>query len=135
MGRKVLIVDDEQHIVLYLTTVLEDHGCDVVSATDPLEALALAKTERPDLICLDIMMPKKSGLSLYKEFRMDSTLKGTPIVVISGIGSVAYGFKVDFRRHIPEPDIPEPDAFFEKPLKVGNFVEFLERTLGAEGTS
>ncbi|MFH1723746.1 MAG: response regulator [Elusimicrobiota bacterium] len=128
--RKILIVDDEEHIVLYLTTLLEDHGYDVVSSMDPLEAFRLAKTERPDLICLDIMMPKKSGLSLYREFRSDAGLKSIPVVVISGIGNIAYGFKADFRKHVPDPEIPEPEAIFEKPLKAAKFVEFLDRALG-----
>ena len=41
-----------------------------------------------------------------------------PIAIISGVGSVAYGFKRDFRKHLPDPDIPAPQAFFDKPVKV-----------------
>jgi CheY-like chemotaxis protein len=126
MAGRILIVDDEDHVLLYLTTLLQDHGYDVISTADPLKAFELAKKERPDLICLDIMMPRKSGASLYKEFRRDDTLKNTPIAIISGVGSIAYGFKRDFRKHLPERDIPEPEAFFEKPIKVPVFVKFLE---------
>ena len=126
MAGRMLIVDDEDHVLLYLTTLLQDHGYDVIAVADPLKAFELAKKEQPDLICLDIMMPRKSGVSLYKEFRRDDTLKNTPIAIISGVGSIAYGFKRDFRKHLPDRDIPEPEAFFEKPIKVPPFMKFLD---------
>jgi len=126
MAGRILIVDDEDHVLLYLTTLLQDHGYDVISTADPLKAFELAKKEQPDLICLDIMMPRKSGVSLYKEFRRDDTLKNTPIAIISGVGGIAYGFKRDFRKHLPDQNIPEPEAFFEKPIDVPGFVRFLE---------
>jgi len=126
MAGRILIVDDEDHVLLYLSTLLQDHGYDVISSADPVKAFELAKKEQPDLICLDIMMPRKSGVSLYKEFRRDDTLKNTPIAIISGVGSIAYGFQRDFRKHLPDRSIPEPEAFFEKPIDVPDFVKFLE---------
>jgi CheY-like chemotaxis protein len=128
MAGRILIVDDEDHVLLYLRTLLQDHGYDVISSADPVKAFELAKKEQPDLICLDIMMPRKSGVSLYKEFKRDDTLKNTPVAIISGVGSIAYGFKRDFRKHLPNRDIPEPEAFFEKPIDVPAFVKFLEST-------
>ena len=128
MAGRILIVDDEDHVLLYLSTLLQDHGYDVISEGDPGKAFDLAKKEQPDLICLDIMMPRKSGVSLYKEFRRDDTLKNTPIAIISGVGGIAYGFKRDFRKHLPDQNIPEPEAFFEKPIDVPAFVKFLEST-------
>ena len=126
MAGRILIVDDEDHVLLYLRTLLQDHGYDVISSADPVKAFELAKKEQPDLICLDIMMPRKSGVSLYKEFKRDDTLKNTPIAIISGVGSIAYGFKRDFRKHLPDRNIPEPEAFFEKPIQVPDFGKFLE---------
>ena len=126
MAGRILIVDDEDHVLLYLSTLLQDHGYDVISSADPVKAFELAKKEQPDLICLDIMMPRKSGVSLYKEFKRDDTLKNTPVAIISGVGSIAYGFKRDFRKHLPDRNIPEPEAFFEKPIQVPDFVKFLE---------
>ena len=126
MAERILIIDDEDHVLLYLSTLLQDHGYDVVSEGDSVKAFDLAKKEQPDLICLDIMMPRKSGVSLYKEFRRDDTLKNTPIAIISGVGSIAYGFKRDFRKHLPDRNISEPEAFFEKPIDVPVFVKFLE---------
>ncbi|MFH2205002.1 MAG: response regulator [Elusimicrobiota bacterium] len=126
MSRKVLLVDDEAHILLYLTTLLQDNGYEAISTSDPFEGLALAKKEHAGLICLDIMMPKRSGLSLYKDLKRNEVTKDIPIAIISGIGGIAYGFKQDFRRHLPDPDIPEPEAFFEKPIDVKRFIDFLD---------
>ena len=62
--KKVLIVDDEQSILIYLTTVLEDTGYATCSALDGEDGLRVARQERPDLVCLDVMMPKRGGISL-----------------------------------------------------------------------
>ena len=52
MAGRILVVDDEDHVLLYLTTLLQDHGYDVIASADPLKAFELAKKEQPDLICL-----------------------------------------------------------------------------------
>jgi len=129
--KKVLVVDDEEHIVLYMSTLLEDHGLQPVSTMDSRTALETARRERPDLICLDIMMPRKSGLSLYEAIRKDALLRDVPVIVISGMGRLSRGFREEFRKHLPDLSVPEPDAFFEKPLKPGPFLSLLDRLLCA----
>ena len=59
--KKVLVIDDEPNVVTYIETLLQDNGYDTVSAPDGEVGLEMAKKERPDLITLDITMPKKSG--------------------------------------------------------------------------
>jgi CheY-like chemotaxis protein len=124
--KKVLIIDDEPDIVAYLALLLQNHGYEVVSAPDGVKGLELARTENPDLVCLDIMMPRKTGVALYQEIKTDPQLKNLPCVIISAYES-AYSFKGEaFRRLVQDKTIPEPLMFFEKPLDIPVFVGFLD---------
>jgi len=124
--KKVLIIDDEPDIVVYLSLLLENHGYAVISASDGEKGLELAKTEHPDLVCLDIMMPRKTGVALYQEIKTDPQLKKLPCIIISAYES-AYTFKGEaFRRLVQDKTIPEPLKFFEKPLDIPVFLGFID---------
>ena len=124
--KKILIIDDEPDIVQYLRLLLEDNNYDVVSASDGTEGFDLAKREAPDLVCLDIMMPRKTGVTLYQEIKTDPQLKKTPCIIISAYES-AYTFKGKaFRRLVRNKAIPEPLKFFEKPLDIPVFLGFID---------
>jgi CheY-like chemotaxis protein len=127
--KTVLIIDDEPDIVTYLGLLLENQGYAVISALDGQEGLDLAKRERPDLVCLDIMMPRKTGVALYGEMKADPKLKKIPCVIISAYES-AYSFKGQaFRRMVQDKSIPEPLRFFEKPIDVPAFLGFIDGLL------
>jgi CheY-like chemotaxis protein len=129
--KKVLIVDDEQSIVIYLTTVLEDGGYAACSAMDGQEGLGMARRERPDLICLDVMMPKRSGVSLYQEIKRDPELKSTPVMFISAYNRIRdLRNPVTFRKMIPDPTIPYPELCMEKPIAVPDFLEAVSKLTG-----
>ena len=128
-SRKILIVDDEPDIVIYFTMLLEEEGFEVVSASSADQGLELARKEKPDLICLDIMMPRKSGLACYREMRMEPDLRDTPVVIVSAFGQ-PQDFRGDrFRKLIADPEIPEPSGFVEKPIKPADFVQALRAFL------
>ena len=125
MTKKILIIDDEPDIVMYLKVLLENNGYSVVTASNGLEGMDLARTERPDLVCLDIMMPRKTGVALYQEIKTDPKLKKLPCIIISAYES-AYSFKGQaFRRLVQDKGIPEPLRFFEKPIDANIFLEFI----------
>jgi len=127
--KTVLIIDDEPDIVTYLGLLLENQGYAVISALDGQEGLELAKRERPDLVCLDIMMPRKTGVALYGEMKADPKLKKIPCVIISAYES-AYSFKGQaFRRMVQDKSIPEPLRFFEKPIDIPAFLGFVDGLL------
>ena len=127
--KKILIIDDEPNIVFYLKTLLEDHNYLPLIAREADEGLKVAHEESPDLICLDIMMPKKSGIALYQELKKDEELKHIPVIIISGVEN-AYSFKEPkFRKLVPDKEIPEPLAFFEKPIDVPAFLELLTKII------
>ncbi len=130
-NRKVLVIDDEESIITYLTTILEDEGYEPLSALDGDEGYALARAERPALICLDIMMPRRSGLTMYQEFKLDPLLCEIPIVFISAFNRIRdLRDPVAFRKMISDERVPQPECFLEKPIKVAEFVEMVEELTG-----
>ena len=124
---KVLIIDDEESIITYLTTVLDDHGYTALSALDADEGARIARRELPDVICMDIMMPKRSGLNLYQEFKHDAALSDIPVMFISAFTQVRdLRDPVAFRKMISDPEVPQPECCMEKPIRVAAFIEAVE---------
>ena len=83
MKKKVLIVDDEVDLVETLKFKLEASGFDTLTAYDGLEALSKAKNDHPDLILLDIMLPKLNGYQICRELKSDDKYKHIPIVMLT----------------------------------------------------
>jgi two-component system phosphate regulon response regulator PhoB len=125
----VLVVDDEPDIVTYLTTILEDNGYRTRSAGDADSALSAIRARPPDLICIDIMMPRRSGLSLYHQVKTDPDFKDIPVIVISAFSRLEDFTGQKFRRLFPDESVPEPSFFIEKPVNVEHFLETVEQIL------
>ena len=118
-----MVIDDESSIVAYLMTVLEDEGYETFSANDAEEGLAVARKQLPDLITLDIMMPKRSGIALYQDFKLDSKLRGIPVIIVSAFSQNNHFRPTSFRKMVPDERVPIPDAYVEKPIDVAAFLE------------
>lgn len=84
MAKKILIIDDEVHVVQYLENIFQDNGYETVSALDGDRGFEKLKAERPDLITLDLQMPQERGVKFYQRYRKDEEVNQIPIVVISG---------------------------------------------------
>ena len=85
----ILIVDDEPPILDLVRFTLEDAEVRVVEASDGVEALTLARRERPDLILLDVHMPRLDGLEACRQMRREPALARTPIVMLTAAGQEA----------------------------------------------
>ncbi len=114
--KKVLVLDDEPNVVAYLETLLQDNGYDTVSAANGREGMEKARSEKPDLITLDISMPEESGVRFYRELKEDPELSGIPVVIVTGV--TGYGYKPeDFQKFISSrKKIPPPEGFVPKPI-------------------
>ncbi len=123
MAKKILIVDDEVDITTYLSAVLQANGYSSAIATDADAGFVLAGDVHPDLICLDIMMPKESGISMYARLKRDPDLQHIPVIIISG---VEQGGTFDFRSYVADDTIPEPERFMEKPIDVEKYIQAIE---------
>ncbi len=131
-GKKILIVDDEPDVVMYLTMVLQNGGYVPYSASDVDRGYELIAQNEPDLICLDIMMPKQLGISLYLKLKQDDRYKHIPVVIISG---VAQEQEFDFRSYVPDKSIPPPQYYLEKPIAIARFLEVVKKFTGSGESS
>ncbi len=86
MSKKILIADDEQNIVISIEFLLRREGFEVLVAGDGEEALARVRAERPDLVLLDVMMPRMNGLDVCQALRADPDLSGTRILMLTAKG-------------------------------------------------
>ena len=120
-SKTILIVDDEPDVLTYLSTLLGDHGYDTILAKDGEEALAKLKANLPDLITLDISMPEKSGVKLYREIKEDSRLKKIPIIIVTGVSD-------DFQKFIStRRQVPPPEGYLSKPINQEEILELIRK--------
>ena len=121
--KTVLVVDDDPDARDYLSTVLEDHGLAVLTAQDGSEALLKVEQEAPDLISLDITMPGKSGVAVYRKLKEDDQLKSIPVIIITGISD-------DFKTFISNRrNVPPPEGYINKPVDADDFVRMVKKLL------
>jgi two-component system, OmpR family, alkaline phosphatase synthesis response regulator PhoP len=83
---KILVVDDEENILELIRFNLENNGYEVITAANGIDAVKLAKSENPQLVLLDLMLPGMDGYDVCKEIRMDKSLAGIPIIMITAKG-------------------------------------------------
>lgn len=128
-SKKVIIVDDEPDVALFLQTALEDNGYTALTAANAADGLSLIRRERPALVCLDILMPQESGISLFQKIKNDPEISNVAVIFDSGL-SLARDFERLDYRHLPDGTlIPEPDGFIEKPIDAESFLALVERVL------
>ncbi len=117
--KKVVVIDDEEDVVTYLDALLKDNGYEVYAAQGGRDGLDLIKRVKPDLICLDILMPGETGMSLYRRIRNDSDIKDVPVLIISGM---------NYRRESEE--VSPPQGYIEKPITPGSLIETVRSLIG-----
>ena len=122
---KILVVDDDPDLVESVTTILESKNHEVIQAYGGIEGLEKAKTEKPDAIILDVMMPDKDGYEVCKELKADPEYCDIPILlltaVVSQIPSSTYTSRMGMET--------EADDYIDKPVEPGELVKLVERLL------
>jgi DNA-binding response OmpR family regulator len=106
MTKKVLIADDEPNIVISLEYLLRREGFEVFVAADGEEALARARAERPDLVLLDVMMPKMNGFDVCQALRADPEMAATRILMLTAKGrdtEVSKGLGLGADAYVTKP--------------------------------
>ena len=122
-GKTVLVVDDEPDARDYLATVLEDNGFSVTLATNGAEAIGALDAATPDLVTLDITMPEKSGVSVYRKLKETDHLKSVPVIIITGMSD-------DFEKFIStRRQVPPPEGYIPKPVEVDAFLAMVNKLL------
>lgn len=122
MAKKILIVDDEKDLVEILTFRLEAAGYDVVSAQNGQEGLEKAKSEKPDLVLLDVMMPKMDGYQVCRALKLDGKYKKVPIIILTA--KVEEGDK-------RTGETVGADGYITKPFDSGELLAKIKELIGS----
>ncbi|MFC1942491.1 response regulator transcription factor [Chloroflexota bacterium] len=127
MAEKILIVDDDPDMRDALTIILESRGYQIVTAQDGAEGLAKLKAEKPDLMMLDLLMPKMDGFAVMKELQdvRWAKYREIPILILSSVREEASR-----RRYELETALRlEVDDYVEKPIAPDILLERIEKLL------
>jgi CheY-like chemotaxis protein len=149
MPKTVLVVDDDDNTRRFLTVALEENGYDAVTAEDGDDGYRKIQESIPDLILLDVMMPKKTGFSLFKQLRRKEEFKDIPIIMLTGVAGVleeddaqAEGdtFESPFdsireglRKGIAQmrnEGLVRPEKFIDKPIDPEELIEAVQELIG-----
>ncbi len=121
---RVLIADDNEQNLELLVAFLEDLGCEIVTAGDGEQALAAIAASPPDLILLDVMMPRVSGFQVCKRVKADARTRSIPVIMVTALTEVA-----DAERAADSG----ADAFLSKPVNRADLVGRVRTMLAARG--
>jgi two-component system phosphate regulon response regulator PhoB len=121
-GRLVLCADDDEDILSLVSLRLRRAGFDVATATDGEEAVQIARSRRPALAVLDVMMPRRTGYQVLEELRGDESLRDIKVILLSA--------------RVQESDVARgldagADAYLAKPFKAQELVAKIEELLGS----
>lgn len=131
-NKTAVIIDDEPDIRRYIESILQDHGFETCTAENAREGEDLIRDNPPDLICLDLMMPGRSGIQLFARLKKDEALQDIPLIMITGIkeemnidwGDIAQGLRTR-----------KPDGFIEKPVDPARLMRVVEDVMAKKGDS
>ena len=130
MSKKVLVIDDDPDVRLFTQAVLEENGYTPILAKNGEEGEAAVKKNKPDLIVLDVLMPKESGIRLYRNVKTDRNLKNIPIVILSGIAEKSFLRSQKVLAEFGENPVPGPEAYLEKPVDGEVLADTIKKILG-----
>lgn len=120
-GKRVLLVDDDTEIIDSMRTVLESRGYDVLTARDGNQGLVMAETENPDLVVLDMMMPKRSGFLVLEKLRRSRPVPMRVIMITANEGS----------RHKAYAEMLGVDDYIRKPFAMDRLLDSVDRLLNS----
>lgn len=111
----ILVVDDEMHLRLFIKAVFESNGFTVGTAKNGKEGLAWIRTNRPDLVSLDLMMPEQGGIRLLQQLRSDPDLAKTKVMIVSAIDDATFAHAMTLVQAGNYENIASADGYVEKP--------------------
>ena len=128
-NNKVLVVDDEMDMRIFLSTLLETSGYKAIIASNGVEGIEKARKHKPAAIILDVLMPKSGGIEMYREVKTDENLKSTPVIMISAIAKKTFFHSMKMLNSYRGQNVPEPEAYIEKPPEIDELLQVLAKCI------
>jgi CheY-like chemotaxis protein len=147
MSKKILIIDDDENIVKYLSLALTKNGYEPFGAHDGKEGFEKVGEVEPDLIVLDIMMPKRTGWVVFRQLRGHEEFKSIPVMMLTSVAEVLDDETQSSATDEPEYDglrsvlkkavqqmreegLEKPEMFVDKPVDPHDFIEKVRSLVG-----
>lgn len=130
-GKTILVVDDEPDVRTFFETALTEAGFDVVMAGNGDQALEAIAKKTPDLISLDLVMPKKSGVKFFHELRKKKEWASIPVLIVTAHASDEFGNK-DLEQIMADSTMSGPGVYLEKPVTPYNYVRNIKKMLNMQ---
>ncbi|MBA3012334.1 MAG: response regulator [Proteobacteria bacterium] len=130
MNKKVLVVDDDPDVRSFVVTVLEENQYTPLVAHDGIEGLEMIEKSAPDLVILDVLMPRGSGIRLYRHLKTDDVLKNIPVIMFTGIALKSFLKSQKALDEFKGGEIPRPDIYLEKPVEPEELVRAIQKKIG-----
>ena len=127
--KKVLIVDDDVDIRKVVSKLVEKSGYLSIEAKNGVEGMGKVREDKPDLIILDILMPKESGIRMYRELKTEEALKDIPVIVLSAIPKKSFFRSQKVLDEFAGQSVPEPEAYIEKPEEPEELIALMKKIL------
>ena len=130
MAQTVLVVDDELDVRTFISTLLESNGYKAVVAENGEQGMAKLKELKPALVTLDVMMPKESGIKMYREIKTNPEYAHIPVLVISGLAKKTFLHSQKVLDKFKNQEVPVPEGYIEKPPEPEELLSEIKRILG-----
>ncbi len=129
--KEILIVDDEMDMRIYLSTLLETSGYRPITCQNGRDGISKARSLKPDLILLDVMMPGDGGVKMYRALKTDPELESIPVIMITAVGGNSFAHYLNMlNAGLPRPVAP-PANYLEKPVDPNTLLAALQHVFSA----
>lgn len=130
MSKKVLVVDDDPDVRSFVITVLDENQYIPLVARDGVEGSEMIEKDPPDLVILDVLMPRGSGIRLYHKLKTTEKYKRIPIIMFTGIALSSFLKSQKVLDEFKGEEVPEPDIYLEKPADPEELAAAIKKKIG-----
>jgi len=130
MSKKVLVVDDDPDVRSFVMTVLDENHYVPLVAKDGVEGFEMIEKDPPDLVILDVLMPRGSGIRLYHKLKTTEKYKSIPIIMFTGITLNSFLKSQKVLDEFKGEEVPEPDIYLEKPVDPEELAAAVKKKIG-----
>lgn len=118
---------------IFVSTVLETSGYHPVTGRNGEDGFAKARSEQPDLIILDVMMPNEGGVQMYRNLKTDANLMNIPVIMLTAVGESGFHHYLSMLNTRLDHPVDPPAAYLEKPVEPNDLLKTVKDVLALAG--